>query len=153
MLRIILAASHLLALAIGLGGVWARARGLGRVRPGAGAEALGPVFAADAFWGIAALLWLGTGLARWLMGTEKNSGYYPSNHFFLAKMGLFVVILLLELRPMITLARWRRQAAAGKAPDTAAAGALGTISYLEAAIVIVMVFFASLMARGYGVAA
>lgn len=153
MLRVILAASHLLALAIGLGGVWARARALRRVGPGAAAAALRPVFAADAFWGMAALLWLGTGLARWVLGTEKSPGYYPSNHFFLAKMGLFVVILLLELRPMITLTRWRRQAAAGTAPDTAVAGTLGTLSYLEAAIVIIMVFFASLMARGYGVVA
>ena len=152
MLRILLAGSHLLALAIGLGGVWARARALARIGNTADATVLRPVFAADAYWGIAALLWLATGLARWLMGTEKSPGYYPANHFFLAKMGLFVAILLLELRPMVTLTRWRRLAARGPVPDTGSARALATISYLEAAIVVAMVFFASLMARGHGVA-
>ena len=150
MLRVLLAGIHLLALAMGLGGVWVRARALGRIGPTADAARLGTVFTADAFWGVAALLWLGTGLARWLMGTEKARGYYPSNHFFLAKMGLFVVILLLELRPIVALTRWRREAARGMV-DTAAARHLGIISHIEAAIVVVMVFLASLMARGYGV--
>ena len=70
--------------------------------------------------------------------------------FLLAKMGLFVVILLLELRPIVALTRWRREAARGMV-DTAAPRHLGIISHIEAAIVIVMVFLASLMARGYGV--
>ena len=151
MLRILLAATHLVALAIGLGGVWARARALRAVSGGNGPARLAPVFYADALWGVAAALWLGTGLARWLMGTEKSPSYYPDNHLFLAKLGLFVVVVLLELRPMLTIGRWRRQARGNAQPDIAAAGALGTISYVQAGVVVVIVFLATLMARGYGV--
>jgi putative membrane protein len=109
MLRITLAALHLVALGIGLGAVWARARGLG-ARP-LDRASVRRVFAADGWWGVAAVLWLGTGLWRLLAGTEKATAYYVANHIFLAKMGFFVAILLLELWPAITLVRWRRVAA------------------------------------------
>ena len=151
MLRILLAATHLLALAIGLGGVWARARALRGIARGDGPGRLAPVFYADALWGVAALLWVGTGLARWLMGTEKSPSYYPGNHIFLAKLGLFVLVVLLELRPASTIGRWRRQARRGGEPDLSAARALGTTSYVEAGVVVIIVFLATLMARGYGV--
>ena len=152
-MRILLAASHLLALAVGLGGVWARARGLRVVTPANAPDRLRGIFFADALWGVAALLWISTGLARWLMGTEKASAYYPGNHFFLAKMGLFVLILLLELRPMVVLTRWRRETARGLVPDLSPARSLATTSYVEAVVVVTMVFLATLMARGYGVIA
>jgi putative membrane protein len=150
MLRILLAATHLLALALGLGGVWVRAVALRAYARTGDPGRIRQAFVADAFWGVAALLWLTTGLARWLMGTEKVASYYPGNHLFLAKMGLFVLILLLELRPMLTLGRWRRQAVRGAAPDPAIARTLGTISYIEVAVVVSMVFLATMMARGYG---
>src|SRR5215210_7449591 len=123
MLRIALAAIHLLALGVGLGAVWARARALGE-RPFDGAAAR-RAFAADTWWGVAAGLWISTGLWRLLAGTEKATSYYLSNHVFFAKMGFFVLILALEIWPMITLIRWRRAAARGGPgwmPDTGAAG-------------------------------
>ena len=48
MLRIALAVIHLLALGIGLGAVYARARALHRV--GTAADALGRAFVADSWW-------------------------------------------------------------------------------------------------------
>src|SRR5919206_2160505 len=100
MLRLTLAWLHLLALGVGLGAVWARARSL---RGPLDAAALRRAFVADAWWGVAAGLWLATGLWRLLAGTEKATGYYLTNHVFFAKMGMFVLVLLLEVWPMATL--------------------------------------------------
>lgn len=152
MLRITLAVVHLLALGIGLGAVWARASALGH-RP-LDRAAVRRVFTADGWWGFAAVLWLGTGLWRLLAGTEKATSYYVANHIFLAKMGFFVAILLLELWPAITLVRWRRVVARSGAswtPDGSTAARLRAISYLEAMLVVAMVIAAVMMARGYGV--
>lgn len=144
MLRIVLAALHLLALGIGLGAVWSRARLLGgRFDSGAVRRAL----VVDSWWGAAAVLWLATGLWRLFASTEKATAYYMTNHVFWAKMGMFVLIFVLELGPMITLVKWRR----GMQPDAAAAKRISTISYVECALVIAMVFAAVSMARGYGV--
>src|SRR5215207_10710071 len=149
MLRIVLAVLHLLALGIGLGAVWARARALGE-RP-LDRRVARRVFAADGWWGLAAGLWISTGLWRLLAGTEKATGYYLSNHVFYAKMGLLALILLLELLPMATLIRWRRVGAATVAAGASPVGRrIATMSYVQAAIVVAMVVAAVMMARGYG---
>jgi putative membrane protein len=154
MLRITLAIVHLIALGIGLGAVWSRARALGESPLDRGSARR--VFAADSWWGLAAVLWIGTGLWRLLAGTEKATGYYVANHIFYAKMGFFAAILLLELWPAITLVRWRRNAARSGSswtPDASSAGRMRAISYVEALLVIAMVCAAVMMARGYGAAA
>src|SRR3989449_11375442 len=56
--RWLLAALHLLALGVGLGAVWARGRALRDARDASG---LRRAFYADTWWGVAALLWIGTG--------------------------------------------------------------------------------------------
>ena len=147
MLRWVLASFHLLALGIGLGAVWARGRGLRRELDAGG---LRSVFLADAWWGGAAALWISTGVWRLLGGLEKSTSYYLQNHVFLTKMGLLLLILALELRPMMALMRWRRAAAAGRPVDTAGAGTLATISNVQVALVVLMVFAATAMARGIG---
>lgn len=153
-LRITLAALHLLALAIGLSAIDGRARHLRAIDPGAPEPALRRAFASDTWWGIAAVLWISTGLWRWLGGTEKSAGYYFSNHIFLAKMGFLLAILALELWPMVTLVRWRIAAGRGTLP---AAGRLvpiarriSTISYVQLALTLAMLVAAVMMARGYG---
>ena len=150
-LRVILAALHLLALGIGLGAVWIRARSLGG-RP-LDMSAVRRAFAADTWWGVAAGLWLTTGLWRLLASVEKPTSYYMQNHVFYAKMGFFVLILILEIMPMMTLIRWRRDAGRNRdswTPDEGTAGRLSTISYVEGALVIAMVIAATAMARGVG---
>jgi putative membrane protein len=146
-LRLLLASLHLLGLGVGLGAVWARGRALKSRLDPAGLRA---VFLADNFWALAAALWLGTGLWRVLAGVEKNTAYYFHNHVFLGKMAFFAITLALEIRPMITLIGWRRQLARGEQPDTSGAPRLARISFAQAGIVIVMVFLAAAMARGYG---
>ena len=147
MLRLALAALHLLALGVGLGAVWARARAL---RPPIAADAIRRALAADAWWGVAALLWISTGLARALLGTEKVPGYYWQNHWFWGKMGLLGLILALEVWPMLPLIRWRRAAGRGQAPDLARARAVAGISYAQTALVVLMVGMAVTMARDSG---
>src|SRR5918998_3820683 len=114
MLRLTLAWLHLIALGIGLWAVLARGQALKQAAAElARTDALRRAFLADAHWGVAAGLWLATGLWRYLGSTEKSTSYYNSNHIFLTKMTLFVVVVALEVWPMITLIRWR--AAVGRA--------------------------------------
>jgi uncharacterized membrane protein len=68
-------------------------------------------------------------------------------------MGFLAAILLLELWPALTLARWRRVAARSGSswtPDGSIAARVRVISYLEAALVVAMVCAAVMMARGWG---
>jgi putative membrane protein len=145
--RWLAASFHVLALGIGLGAVWCRGRAFGGSLDPTG---LRRVFLADAAWGIAAVLWLGTGLWRLLAGMEKSTGYYLQNHIFLTKMALFLLTLALEIWPMMTLIQWRRRVARGEQPDTHAAPVFARISFLQAGLVVLMVFAATAMARGYG---
>jgi putative membrane protein len=147
LIRWIMAALHLLALGMGLGAVWARRRAL---RSPLDAPGLRWVFYTDSLWGIAALLWIATGLLRAFAGLEKGSAYYLQNYAFWIKMALLGVILLLEVWPMTTLVRWRILRARGQPFDTHLAPVFARISEVEALLVIAMVFAATAMARGLG---
>src|ERR1700741_5392774 len=104
-LRWIFAALHLLGLGIGLGAVWVRAMALRRPDD----AGLRRAFAADSLWGLAAALWIVTGAVRAFGGIEKGSDYYLGSTAFQVKMALLLAILALEVRPMVTLMRWRGQ--------------------------------------------
>jgi putative membrane protein len=148
MLRWLLAAVHLLALGIGLGSVWARARLLGG--PTLDGLTVRRALAADAWWAVAAVLWVGSGLWRLLAGTEKTTAYYLGSHVFWTKMALLGAILVLESRPIVTLTAWRRLLARGETPDLRAASGIARTSYVQAVLVILMVLAATAMARGLG---
>ena len=152
MLRIALAAVHLLALGIGLGAIYARARVFNDLS--ASPDALRRGFAADTWWGVAAMLWISTGLWRAIGGFEKTPSFYWSNHVFYAKMSLLVLALLLEIWPMVTLIRWRIAERKGALPLPAALQATGNriarISDVQTLLVVSMVVAAVMMARGYG---
>jgi putative membrane protein len=150
MLRWLLASLHLLALGIGFGAVWARSVALHATLDAAG---LRRVFAADMWWGVAAVLWIATGLLRAFGGFEKGTAYYLHNSVFLAKMGLLVLILVLEVWPMLTLIRWRQQVRHGASFNTAMARPMARISVVQAGLILLMVFAAAAMARGYGMQA
>jgi putative membrane protein len=148
MLRLALAWLHLVALAIGFGAVYSRGRALTE-RP-LTLRDVRRALIADSWWGIAALLWLATGLWRVFGSMEKPTNYYAHNSVFAIKMALFVLVLALEIRPMITLIKWRRSARDGWLPDEKSATRIKTISFIEAAILVLMVLAATAMARGYG---
>lgn len=99
-LRLLLAFLHLMALAIGLAAVYARGRALRGLR----SDAMLPgVFHADNWYGVAAVLWVGTGLWRAFGGVEKGTEHYLENHWFMGKLALFGVVFILELWPMVML--------------------------------------------------
>jgi len=150
MLRWILAAVHRLALGIGLGAVWARGRAL---RTPLDVPGVRRVLYADTWWGVAAFLWLATGVARAFGGFEKGTVYYLHNHYFWVKMGLFGSILLLEVIPMITFIKWRQRIARGEVIDAANAPTLATVSFIQVALVGFMVLAATAMAVESGTSA
>ncbi len=147
MIAAVVSSLHLLALAIGLPAVFLRGRALKGQLDGDGVRRL---LAADNAWGVAAVLWLVTGLLRAFGGLEKGSDFYLRSPLFWVKMALFLTILVLEVRPMITFIRWRAQLRRGLPVDIAAARGLYTLNHIELALVLVMVFVASMMARGIG---
>jgi putative membrane protein len=154
MLSILLAALHLIALGLGLGAVLTRGTALREVPD---PRSLQRALRADMLWGIAAALWIVTGLLRYLTGMEKGADYYNSNYLFLVKMALLGLVLALEIWPMMTLTRWRLGLKRGVTPAAvvvpASARRISIISHIEALVVVLMVFAAVAMARGYGMTA
>ena len=147
--RASLSALHVLALALGLGAVFARGLRLRELRrePGS-SEARRRLLVADNLWGLAALLWIVTGLGRAFGRLEKMPDFYLRNGFFWVKMALFAAVLALEIRPMVTFLRWRFAARGGTTPPPANLGTLIALNDAEVAIVCVIPFAAALMARG-----
>lgn len=145
-LRLLLAFLHLMALAIGLAAVYARGRALRGLRSDAGLPA---VFHADNWYGLAAMLWVGTGLWRAFGGVEKGTAHYLENHWFMGKLALFGVVFLLELWPMVMLVRWRMQRKAGRMPDLAKSGTMAWLSFAQLPLLVLMAAMAVAMARGY----
>lgn len=138
---------HLLALGIGLGAIWTRARALGTAStPGA----VGRILTSDNWWGLAAALWLSTGLWRAFGGLEKGTAYYLAHPLFHAKLALFLIVFGLEIAPMRTFIRWRRQLGRGEPPDTTGTRRLATISYVQVGLIVAIVTCAAGIARGYG---
>lgn len=146
LLRWFIATLHLLTLPLGLGAVWARSRGLWLARS---ASDLPRVFLADNLWGLAAILWISTGLLRVFGGLEKGSAYYLHDRAFYVKMGLLAAVLLFEIWPMTTLIRWRISKRRGAPIHMGSAPALARIGVIQVGLIVLMVFAATAVARGY----
>jgi putative membrane protein len=143
----VVSALHVLALALGVPSVYLRGRAL---RGPLDADGMRRLFTADYVWGIAAVLWLATGLLRAFGGLEKGTSFYLTSSLFWTKMTLFVLILLLEIWPMATFIRWRVVRGRGLWPDTSRARTLYIVNHVELALLLLIVFAASFMARGFG---
>ena len=146
----VFSALHLLALAMGFSAVFARGRRLRDLRRApSDAVALDRLLLADIFWGVAALLWLVTGLTRAFGRLEKTPDFYLHNGFFWVKMGLFLLVALLEVPAMGTFMGWRLDKAhAGAKVGEANLDLLVRLNDVETGIVVVIPFVAALMARG-----
>jgi putative membrane protein len=140
----LLSAIHLLTLALGLGAVVWRGRALASPLDDRG---WGNVLAADTAWGIAAGLWIASGVARLFFG-GKEPGFYTHNGFFWIKMALFAAVFLLELAPMIAFTRVRAARRGGQPPPPLPLATFQRINAVEVALVIVIVVVATFMARG-----
>jgi len=140
----LLSAIHVLTLALGLRALGARGRALAQPLDDPGWKQL---LAADNQWGIAALLWITSGMARVNFG-GKDPSFYFRNGFFWIKMSLFVLVLLLEIRPMITFIRARIARGRKMPPPVFPVATFRRINHAEAMLVVVIVFIAAFMARG-----
>ena len=63
-------------------------------------------------------------------------------------MALFATVFLLEIKPMVTLIRWRIKMAKGQEVDLSSARLLSQISYVELFLLIPIVMMAAALARG-----
>jgi putative membrane protein len=140
----LLSAIHVLTLAVGLGSLGMRGRALARQLDGAAWDQL---LAADIAWGIAAGLWIASGLARVFWG-GKTSGFYWHNGLFWTKLALFGLVFAIEFRPMITFIRVRSARRNGTDLPAFSVDAYRTINSVEIALVVTIVFVAAFMARG-----
>lgn len=142
----VLAAIHLFAFALAF---WAAlTRGTAFRKLSAGTGEVKYVLLADNLWGLSALTLLITGAMRAFGGYEKGSDYYLHQPLFHLKMTLFLLILLMELAPMITLIKWRIASSRGVALDSGRAKLYARISHVEALLLILMMVAATGMARG-----
>lgn len=142
----ILAALHLLAVVLAFWAVLTRGTAFRRLTDGGG-EARS-VLLADNLWGISALILLVTGGMRAFGGYEKGTDYYLHQPLFHLKMALFVIILLLEIAPLVTLIKWRIALARGATIEIGRAKLFARVSHIEALLVLLMVVAATGMARG-----
>jgi putative membrane protein len=145
----LLSALHVLALGIGLGSIFMRARFLRALRQGPDPRALEHLFIADNLWGAAAVLWIVTGLARAFGHVEKAPEFYLRNGFFWLKMALFAAVFALEIRPMTTFIGWRIARRKGEPlPHLDRIPGFCRIGDVETVLVVVIPFVAAAMARG-----
>jgi len=145
--RWLLAWAHLLGLGIGLGAIWGRRAALLEVPE---PSAIRRVLRTDTWWGIAAGIWISTGLVRAFGPFEKGKDYYLHNHWFWTKMLCLGLILLLEIAPMATFIQWRQRLAHHETVDTSKAALFARTSAVQVILLLVMVLAATAMARGLG---
>jgi putative membrane protein len=143
----IVSALHVLALALGLPAVYLRGRAL---KGPLDASGLRRLFAADNVWGVAAALWLVTGVLRAFAGLEKGTAFYLGSSAFWLKIALFALVLALEIRPMVTFIRWRIGLRHGRSPDVSGARGLYVVNHAQMALMVLIAFTAAFMARGFG---
>ena len=142
LLTILAAATHYVALGIGLTGVWIRGRGF-RARD------VEMTFYGDNLWGIAAILWIASGLARAFGGLEKGTAFYLHSPMFQLKMALYLLAAALEMWPMIVLIKLRVRQSKGEPLDISRFPTFAKINTAEIVLVVLMPFVASAMARGW----
>jgi putative membrane protein len=140
----LLSAIHVLTLAVGLGAVFVRGRALAGPLDEAGWRRL---LAADNAWGIAAALWIASGLGRVFFGGKETS-FYWHNGFFWVKLALFGLVFALEIVPMTTFIRVRSARGRKTALPPFSAESLRRMNSAETILVVAIVFVAAFMARG-----
>jgi putative membrane protein len=140
----LLSSVHVLTLALGLAAVFIRGRALARPLDEAGWQR---VLAADNVWGVAAGLWIASGLGRVFLG-GKEPGFYWHNGFFWVKLALFALVFALELMPMMTFIRVRSARRRSTALPRFSVEVYHRINSAEVVLVVAIVFVAAFMARG-----
>ena len=144
----LLAAIHLLALPIGFAALFARGQAMKRAPFDAAAR--DALLAADNVWGVAALLWYGSGLTRLFAGSEKPTSWYWDSDTFWLKVGLIAVAAALETPPMVAFIRWRHALKQGAPIDVRRLPVYRRVNDAELAVTLAIAVVAAGMARGVG---
>jgi len=104
----------------------------------------------DLLYGIAAVLVLLSGLARTYWGF-KGGGWYWTNWLLHLKLGMFVVVALMSIKPTLMYRRWRRElAATGALPSDAQITDARKWVMIQAHIIAIIPIAAVFLARGFG---
>jgi putative membrane protein len=147
MFSLVLAAVHLLSLALGVALLVLRGKSLQQAKS---EQDLGRVFLWDNLYGLLALFWIGSGLLRAFGGFEKGTEYYLSNHVFWTKLVFVVLLLGLEAPILAALIRFRVRKAKGQTIELGGVPRLVRLHWLELGTIFPVVLAATLMARGVG---
>jgi putative membrane protein len=105
----------------------------------------------DNIYGAAAGVVLIVGLLRvWFF--EKGPAYYWHDAFFLTKFTAFIVAALISIYPTVTFFSWSRSLRAGAVTEIAQARTrwVRMCLMLQLTAIVVILFCAALMARGFG---
>jgi putative membrane protein len=105
----------------------------------------------DSLFGISAGLILVVGLLR-VVYFEKGAGYYFRDAFFLTKFVAFLVAAVISIYPTVLFLSWRKALQQDVVPEIPAAQARRArlCMMLEMTAILVILFCAPFMARGFG---
>jgi len=121
------------------------------LRPGLGGAALEKLGRVDALYGGAAMLLVIAGFGRVFLGL-KDSSFYLGNPVFWAKIIAFAALGLVSIQPTRRILAWRKAASSdpGFSPSPEAIAGVRRMVHAETAMLVLVVIFASMMARGIG---
>ena len=107
------------------------------------------LLATDAVLGVSATVLLIVGLLR-VFYFEKGAAYYFSNHAFLTKFSVFILVAIMSAVPTIEFLSWRKAVRAGRAPAVSdrKLKTVRSILHYELVGVVVILACAALMAKG-----
>lgn len=105
----------------------------------------------DSLYGLASILVLGSGFLRVYL-TGKGWQYYFSNHIFLTKLGLFIIVGLLSIKPTVTFIKLRKEKVSedGYTFEENKYKSIRKIIIIELILLALIPFLATLMSRGIG---
>ena len=104
----------------------------------------------DLIYGIAAVSVLLSGLARAWWG-YKGNGWYWTNWLLHLKLGMFIVVALMSIKPTLMYRRWRRELqTTGALPSAAEITDARKWVMIQAHIIAIIPIAAVFLARGFG---
>ncbi len=107
---------------------------------------------ADAIYGLSAIMVLTIGFIR-VYYFEKGTGYYFSNIFFILKLAAFSFVGACSIYPTIRFLKWKSWIKKDEVPvvEEKEYNNIRTLISLELVGLVIMIFCASMMAKGLGI--
>ncbi len=121
------------------------------LRPGLAGPRLNQLVRIDGAYGGVAGLVIVAGFLRVFFGASGPE-YYLTNWVFWSKIGAFLGVGLLSIRPTMAILGWSRKAEADPdyVPPATEIAALRPVLYAQIGLLALIPIFAAAMARGYG---